>query len=98
MGDESEVRVLLEEVLNSGKTPEEVCGSHPELLEEVRTRWLRIRDLAGDLERAFPSSGPRGRAATAKPEIQERSPAFRAMSWKPWSATAGWAPCTRRRI
>src|SRR6188472_896375 len=58
MGDESQVRILLEEILNSGKTPEEVCGPHPELLEEVRTRWLRIRDLAGDLERAFPSSGP----------------------------------------
>jgi serine/threonine-protein kinase len=57
MGDEPQVRSLLEEALNSGRSPEEVCASHPELLEEVRSRWLRIRGLAHDLERAFPSSG-----------------------------------------
>src|SRR5262245_23602008 len=30
---------LLEEMLDSGKTPEEVCRDCPELLPEVRQRW-----------------------------------------------------------
>ena len=30
---------LLEEMLDSGKTPEEVCRNCPELLPEVRERW-----------------------------------------------------------
>ena len=30
---------LLEEMLDSGKTPEEVCRDCPELLPEVRERW-----------------------------------------------------------
>jgi serine/threonine-protein kinase len=53
---DSQVRRLLEEVLNSGRSPEEVCAAHPERLEEVRRRWRRIRALADDLERAFPTS------------------------------------------
>jgi eukaryotic-like serine/threonine-protein kinase len=58
MGDESQVRSLLEEVLNSGRAPEEVCASHPDLLEEVRRRWLRIRDLDAEIGLAFPSTTP----------------------------------------
>jgi serine/threonine-protein kinase len=58
MGDDALVRGLLEEALNSGRSPEDVCAACPEHLEEVRGRWLRIRNLADDLERAFPSSGP----------------------------------------
>src|ERR1043165_2343320 len=57
MREDEQIRSLVEEVLNSGRTPDEVCGSHPEHLREVRRRCLRIRNLADDLERAFPSSG-----------------------------------------
>src|SRR5262245_16677519 len=60
MGADTQVRILLEEVLNSGRSPEDVCRSHPELRGEVRARWLRVRRIAGDLERAFPSAGPAG--------------------------------------
>jgi serine/threonine-protein kinase len=57
MDDDSQIRSLLEEVLNSGRTPEEVCAAYPDLLYEVQTRWLGIRALSAELERAFPSSG-----------------------------------------
>jgi serine/threonine-protein kinase len=73
MGNEVLVRSLLEEVLNSGRTPEEVCSSHPEILEQVRTRWLRVRGLLSDLEELLPSAGlggargPAGGAPEAKP-------------------------------
>jgi serine/threonine-protein kinase len=36
---------LLEEVLDSGKTPEEVCRDCPELLSEVRERWQEFRRI-----------------------------------------------------
>jgi serine/threonine-protein kinase len=39
MGGNPHVFGLLEEMLNSGQTPEEVCRDCPELLQEVRERW-----------------------------------------------------------
>lgn len=58
-GDEgSRIRSLVEEALNSERTPEDVCATHPELLDAVRVRYARIQELAGELDRAFPSSGP----------------------------------------
>src|SRR5262245_10409657 len=68
MDDDSQVRSLLEEVLNSGLTPDEVCAAHPDLLQKVRTRWLRIQALRDDLEHAFPSSR---RTATQPVQVGE---------------------------
>src|SRR5262245_47537030 len=39
MAGDHRVLGLLEEMLGSGKTPEEVCRGCPELLAEVRERW-----------------------------------------------------------
>lgn len=80
MGDEAHICSLLEEVLNSGRTPEEVCASSQEYLEEVRRRLLRIRALAGDIERAFPSH-ERGRLRVGgdfakQPESLPRVPGY----------------------
>ena len=36
---------LLEEMLNSGKTPEEACRDFPELLPEVRQRWQEFQRI-----------------------------------------------------
>ena len=41
MDGDSRVRQLLEELLDSEQTPEEVCHHCPELLPEVRRRWQR---------------------------------------------------------
>src|SRR5262245_59156647 len=43
MASNPQVFGLLEEMLNSGKTPEEVCRDCPELLAEVRERWREFR-------------------------------------------------------
>lgn len=56
MDEDPQVRSLLEEVLNSERTPDEVCAACPDLLQEVRARWLRIQALSDELQRAFPSS------------------------------------------
>jgi serine/threonine protein kinase len=43
MAGDPRVLGLLEEMLDSGKTPEEVCRDFPDLLPEVRERWREFR-------------------------------------------------------
>src|SRR5262245_44244382 len=43
MAADPRVLGLLEEMLDAGKTPEEVCRGCPELLAEVRERWREFR-------------------------------------------------------
>src|SRR5262245_21557775 len=43
MAADPRVLGLLEEMLDAGKTPEEVCRACPELLAEVRERWREFR-------------------------------------------------------
>jgi tetratricopeptide (TPR) repeat protein len=48
---------LLEEMLDSGRTPEEVCRECPELLTEVRERWRRFGPIDGEIGAMFPEPG-----------------------------------------
>ncbi|MDR3618255.1 MAG: serine/threonine-protein kinase [Paludisphaera borealis] len=48
------VSELLEELHDSGRTPEEVCGDFPELLPELRVRWRRVCRLEAELDSIFP--------------------------------------------
>src|SRR5262245_41900897 len=43
MAADPRVLGLLEEMLDAGKTPDEVCRGCPELLAEVRERWQEFR-------------------------------------------------------
>jgi serine/threonine-protein kinase len=54
MADNSDVFALLEEMLDTGRTPEEVCRDRPELLPEVRRRWRAFRLVDGSLAVLFP--------------------------------------------
>jgi hypothetical protein len=56
MTDENRIRELLEEVLDSGRTPEEVCAEFPELLPKLRARLRQIRSVNRQLDVLFPSS------------------------------------------
>jgi serine/threonine-protein kinase len=55
MTDDPRVQGLLDELVDSDATPEEVCRSCPELLPTVRDRWQRMRRLRDDLDCLFPS-------------------------------------------
>jgi serine/threonine-protein kinase len=55
MADEPRVVQLLDEILDSERTPEEVCSSYPELLPEVRQRWQQMRLVEAQLNAMFPS-------------------------------------------
>jgi serine/threonine-protein kinase len=56
MGDDARVDALLNELLDSGGTPEEVCRSCPELLGLVRARWRKLRVLQAEVGALFPES------------------------------------------
>jgi serine/threonine-protein kinase len=57
MAVDSRVQELLDELGNSGRTPEEVCAACPELLPEVRRRWLQMCAVKAALHDLFPTPG-----------------------------------------
>ena len=54
MTDDPRLQELLDELLDSHCTPEEVCGSCPELLPEIRERWRQMNRVQADLDALFP--------------------------------------------
>lgn len=58
MDGDPRVRQLLEELLDSEQTPEEVCHHCPELLPEVHRRWQRKRACDAQLDALFLAPEP----------------------------------------
>ncbi|HVS36202.1 MAG TPA: serine/threonine-protein kinase [Gemmataceae bacterium] len=56
MSDDSRVEELLEELLDSGGSPEEVCRACPDLLPQVRAGWRRLRALHAQVVALFPET------------------------------------------
>ena len=68
MAGERDLRHLLEVILDTGKSPEEVCQGDPELLAEVRARLQYVRLLEAKLDVLLPSSsGPEAGTAAPRP-------------------------------
>jgi serine/threonine-protein kinase len=57
MASDARVSGLLEEMLDSGLTPEEACRDCPELLPAVRERWKLFGAIDAELEALFPAPG-----------------------------------------
>src|SRR5262245_29443003 len=57
MARNPQVLGLLEEMLDSGKTPEEVCRDCPELLPEVWQRWQEFRLIDAQVRTLLPGLG-----------------------------------------
>jgi formylglycine-generating enzyme required for sulfatase activity len=68
MAGNPQVLGLLEEMLDSGKTPEEVCRDCPELLREVRERWQEFLRIDAKVGALLPGLRPHPLADTAPPE------------------------------
>ena len=66
MTDDPRVEQLLEELLDSGGSPEEVCRACPELLPQVRAGWQRLRALEAEVGALFPESTVRRRCHAAR--------------------------------
>ena len=56
MTDDPRLAMLLDELLDSQRTPEQVCASCPELLPLVRSRWRQMRRVSAQLDALFPPS------------------------------------------
>ena len=56
MSNQDRVDELVLELLDSGRTPEEICRDCPELLTQVRTTWLRVRAVDAELSSILPGS------------------------------------------
>src|SRR5262245_20531453 len=57
MADDSRVFGLLEEMLMSGGTPQEVCRDCPELLPEILAQWRWLGSIDAELRALFPEPG-----------------------------------------
>src|SRR5580765_1646971 len=81
MAGNSDVFALLEEMLDSGQSAEEVCRDCPELLSEVRQRWKAFRLVDGSLAALFPdpekTSGANGVVAASPSAELPRVPGYR---------------------
>ncbi|HET6327787.1 MAG TPA: serine/threonine-protein kinase [Planctomycetaceae bacterium] len=67
MTDKARVRELLEQLLETDSTPEEVCTDCPELLPEIRSRWRRLQTVQNQVDELFPSS-PAGSDRECQPK------------------------------
>src|SRR5262245_9379877 len=67
MAADPRVLGLLEEMLEAGKTPEEVCRGCPELLAEVRERWGEFRLIDAAVVELLPGLATRPGADTITP-------------------------------
>ncbi|MBL8823192.1 MAG: protein kinase [Planctomycetia bacterium] len=68
MTDDPRINELVEELLESELTPEEVCRDFPELLPAVQARWEKVFRLQGELDAFFPSSTD-GRNGPSSPTL-----------------------------
>jgi len=68
--DEARVRALLEEILETGSSPEQVSGGDRKLERVLRDRLRRARDVEAQLETMFPS--PSSVDDSARPALLER--------------------------
>src|SRR5262245_43406768 len=59
-----QVLELLEKMLDSGRTAEEVCRDCPELLPEVRQRWQQFQLIDGGVRTLLPGLGTGSDART----------------------------------
>jgi serine/threonine-protein kinase len=57
VADDLRVQQLLDEIFESGCSPEDVCRDCPELLPEVRRRWRQMRAVEAELDALFPVPG-----------------------------------------
>src|SRR5262245_24624713 len=65
MANDSRIRLLVEELLDSDRTPEEVCANTPELVPAVRKRLEEVQRLGYHLDEMFGDDAPTRRGNDA---------------------------------
>ena len=67
MADNPRVEELIEEILDSNRTPEEVCLDSPELLPQVRESLRRLRAMEARVDALFPAMHLAGDGTSSEP-------------------------------
>jgi eukaryotic-like serine/threonine-protein kinase len=81
MIDEMRIQRLLEEMLDSNCTPEEVCAGETQLLPEIQRKWLQLRRVGSELDELFPRETGNADEAPALP-ADERDLLFGAIAYQ----------------
>jgi len=68
MPEDPRVQRLIEEILDSESSAEEVCRDSPELLPRVREGWRRVRALEAQIGALFPEPGAAEAYGATPPE------------------------------
>ena len=79
MASDPRIRQLLEDVLDSGRTPEDVCQACPELLSEVREGLRELTEVEAAVDALYSETGPTQMAANKAAsgvEIRPRIPGY----------------------
>src|SRR5262245_29974299 len=79
MLNDTRVEQLLDELCDSQTTPEEVCGSWPDLLPQVRERLRQMRRVEAEVDALFPNSpepGAGGARLTHDATVLPRVPGY----------------------
>lgn len=71
MSNQARILQLLEDALNSGRTPEMVCAERPDLLPAVRQRWERCHRIDAQLDELFGTSPRVGAWDCSAPVLDE---------------------------
>jgi WD40 repeat protein len=74
-----DVLALIEEMIDSSRSPEDVCRDRPELLAEVRKRWAAFRRVDGALAALFPDSTVGTAAAAPRPAELPQVPGYKVL-------------------
>ena len=92
MSGDPRVRALVEEILETHRTPEEVCQACPELLLRSPPSPEALRELEAQVDSLFPTTGP-----SAGPVVPPdgNAPRFRATTCRRCWAAGAWASSTR---
>ena len=69
MASNPQVHQLLQEMLELGKTPEEVCRDCPDQLPEVRQRWQAFQLIDAQVRSLLPGLAPRPAAGATEPPV-----------------------------
>jgi serine/threonine protein kinase len=68
MTDDPRVVELLEQLQDSGGTPEEVCQAFPDLLQQVRDNWRKLRAVQAEVDELFPGAWPTDDDSSFRPQ------------------------------
>ena len=74
MTDNPLIQQLLDELLDSQATPDDVCESCPELLPEIRAHWRQLCRVQAELDVLFPAPPEPGASPPADPQEGEALP------------------------